>query len=79
MGSRPSPEIPCRDMEKEPQLDGRTLHDLNKLVGQLEQLHRSQTTRNSDSEAKTADSPDARRAQTRHVTQRDLSGQRVQN
>jgi hypothetical protein len=55
MGSRPSPEIPCRDMEKEPQLDGRTLHDLNKLVEQHEQLHRSETTRDSDSEPKTAD------------------------
>jgi hypothetical protein len=63
----------CHDM------DGRILNDLNKLVEQLEQLHRSQTTRNSDSEAKTADSPDARRAQTRHVSQRDFSGHRVQN
>jgi hypothetical protein len=72
MGSR-SPEMRCRDM------DGRILNNLNKLVEQLEQLHRSQTTRNSDSEAKTADSPDARRAQTRHVSQRDLSGHNVQN
>jgi hypothetical protein len=55
MGSRPSPEIPCRDMEKEPQLDGRTLDDLNKLVEHHEELHRSETTRDSDSEPKTAD------------------------
>jgi hypothetical protein len=60
-------------------MDGRILNKLNKLVEQLEQLHRSQTTRNGDSEAKTADSPDARRAQTRHVSQRDLSGHNVQN
>jgi hypothetical protein len=32
MGSRSSPEKLCRDAEKERQLDGRTLDDLNKLV-----------------------------------------------
>jgi hypothetical protein len=59
MGSRPSPEKLCRDVEKERQLDGGTLDDLNKLVEHNEELHRSETTRDSDSEPKTADLPDA--------------------
>jgi hypothetical protein len=81
MGSSPADPQKCgvAIWEKERQLDGRTLHDLNKLVEQHEQRHCSQTTRDSNPEAKTADSPDARRAQTRHVSQRDLSGHRVQN
>jgi hypothetical protein len=46
-------------MEKERQLDGAMLDDLNKLVEHHEQLHNSQTTRDGDSEPKIPDSPDA--------------------
>ena len=47
------------NMEKERQFDGAMLDDLNKLVEHREQLHNSQTRRDSDSEAKIPESPDA--------------------
>ena len=46
-------------MEKERQLDGTMIDDLNNLVEHHEQLNRSQEVRDSDSKPNTLDSPDA--------------------
>jgi hypothetical protein len=54
----------CDDMEKERQLDGTMIDDLNNLVEHHELLNRSQEVRDSDSKPNTLDSPDAGQSST---------------
>jgi len=51
-------------MEKERQLDGTMLDDLNNLVEHHEQLNQPQTARDSDSRPNTSDSSDS--GQSKH-------------
>ena len=51
-------------MEKERQLDGTMLDDLNNLVEHHEQLNQTQTARDSDSKPGTSDSSDSGQSST---------------